>query len=204
MEVDHSLIDKYLSGATSPEETVAVLAAVAVDPELEEYAVSQMRLDYEEDRLNEYDSFIPAGSMAADGDSNLCDFQCELFILRREGETVDGEEAMQVSRRNYWLRTLGTPLYNMGRLLESRGFLVSRIYGADLGRIEECLADKAVIAVVNGDVLEPGRGDGAVLWLPVSGVDTELTSDQSGVPYPAIRPSMAWTLAVTPSNMRFM
>ena len=161
MEVDHSLIDKYLSGATSPEETVAVLAAVAVDPELEEYAVSQMRLDYEEDRLNEYDSFIPAGSMAADGDSNLCDFQCELFILRREGETVDGEEAMQVSRRNYWLRTLGTPLYNMGRLLESRGFLVSRIYGADLGRIEECLADKAVIAVVNGDVLEPGRGDGA-------------------------------------------
>ena len=151
MEVDHSLIDKYLSGATSPEETVAVLAAVAVDPELEEYAVSQMRLDYEEDRLNEYGSYIPAGNMAADDDSNLCDFQCELFILRREGETVDEEKAMQMSRRNYWLRNLGTPLYNMGRLLESRGFLVSRIYGVDfylIGIIFDAVHDRVSKRIV--------------------------------------------------------
>ena len=159
MEVDYSLIDKYLSGGTTPEETVAVLAAIAVNPELEEYAVTQMRLDYEEDRLSEYGSFIPASSMAADDDRNLCDFQCELFILRRGGVDVDGEEAMQTSRRNYWLRGLGTPLYHIGRLLESNGFLVSRIYGAGLGKLKECLADRAVIAVVNGDVLEPGRKD---------------------------------------------
>ena len=160
MEVDYSLIDKYLSGGTTPEETVAVLSAIASNPDMERYVVTQMRLDYEEERLNEYGSFIPAGSMAADDDRNLCDLQCELFILRREGVDVDREEEERTSRRNYWLRDMGTPLFNMGRLLESRGFLVSRIYGADLGTIRGCLADKAVIAVVNGNVLEPGRKGG--------------------------------------------
>lgn len=159
MEVDYNLIDRYLSGGTTPEETVAVLSAIAVNPELEEYVIAQMRLDYEEERLNEYGSFIPASSMAADDDRNLCDFQCELFILRREGIEVEEEDMMKTSRRNYWLRNLGTPLFNMGRLLETKGFLVSRIYDAELGKIRECLRDRSVISVVNGNVLEPDRKD---------------------------------------------
>lgn len=157
MKVDYSMIDKYLSGATTPEETVAVLAEIAVNPEMEEYVIAQMRLDYEEERLNDYGSFIPASSMAADDDRNLCDFQCEIFILRKEGVDVEEEDMMKTSRKNYWLRSLGTPLFNMGRLLESKGFLVSRIYDAGMEKVKECLADKSVIAVVNGNVLEPDR-----------------------------------------------
>lgn len=159
MKVDFPLIDKYLAGGTTPEETVAVLAEIAVNPEMEEYLIVQMRLDYEQERLRDYGSFIPAGSMAADDDRNLCDFQCELFLLRREGIEVEEEDMMKISRRNYWLRDLGTPLFNMGRLLESKGFLVSRIYDADLAKARECLMDRSVIAVVNGNVLDPDRKD---------------------------------------------
>ena len=43
MEVDYNLIDRYLSGGTTPEETVAVLSAIAVNPELEEYVIAQLR-----------------------------------------------------------------------------------------------------------------------------------------------------------------
>lgn len=160
MEVDYKLIDKYLSGSTTPEETMAVLSEIAVNPDLEEYFVTQMRLDYEEERLNDYGSFIPAGSMAADDGQNLCDFQCELFILRKEGAEVKTDDMMNTSRHNYWLQSLGTPLFNMGRLLESNGFLVTRIYEADLEKLVGHLADRPIIVVVNGNVLEPGRRDG--------------------------------------------
>jgi len=165
MEVDYNLIDKYLSGGTTPEETMAVLSEIAVNPDLEEYFITQMRLDYEEERLDEYGSFIPAGSMAADDGQNLCDFQCELYVLRKEGVEVKADDLMNTSRRNYWLQNLGTPLYNMGRLLESNGFLVTRIYDADLEKLVGLLADRTVIAVVNGDVLEPGRRDDAAAGL---------------------------------------
>ena len=165
MEVDYNLIDKYLSGSTTPEETMTVLSEIAVNPELEEYFVTQMRLDYEEERLNDYGSFIPAGSMAADDGQNLCDFQCELYVLRKEGVEVNADDLMNTSRRNYWLQSLGTPLFNMGRLLETNGFLVTRIFDADLEKLVGFLADRPVIVVVNGDVLEPGRRDGEAAGL---------------------------------------
>lgn len=157
MTVDYNLIEKFLSGQTTPEESIAVLTAIATNPEFEEYVVTQRRLDYEEDQLKDYGSFIPASSMAADDGRNLCDLQCELFILRSLKRKVSEATISKLSRKNYWLRDQGTPLYNVGRLLESKGFLVSRIYDAKIETIKQSLKDHFLIAIVNGDVLEPLR-----------------------------------------------
>lgn len=157
MDNKYNIIDKYLSGKTSPEETIEVLASIATNPELEEYLITQKRLDYEENKLLEYSSFIPASSMAADDGRNLCDFECEKYILKKAGLEVDEDELSNTSRRNYWLRNQGTPLFSVGRLLESKGFFVTRSFDNNLQSILSSLADMFVIAIVNGDVLKPTK-----------------------------------------------
>ena len=155
MKINHHTIDKFLSGETTPEETLAILAAISTNPELEEYVVMQKRQDYTHEQLEDYGSFIPAGSMAADDSRNLCDLQCEAYILNQTGTAVSEEELAGESRNNYWLKSQGTPLFNIGKLLETKGYLVQRIYDADLQAIQVALQEgNSVIAVVNGDVLD--------------------------------------------------
>ena len=51
------LIDKYLSGETSNEESIEALTAIASDPKLEAYVIAQRRYSYEEQQIEEYGSF---------------------------------------------------------------------------------------------------------------------------------------------------
>ncbi len=164
MEVKYDLIDRFLAGETTSAESVQALSAIAADPSLEEYVVTQKRFLYEEQQQEAFGSFIPARSLAADDGKNLCDFQCELFILKQEGIIVPEEVLAEQSKKNYWLRNQGTPLYHVGRLLASdelakmtgtNGFLVTRIYDAKWEDLIALLVGHYVIAVVNGDILEP-------------------------------------------------
>ena len=147
-------LNKLLSGKTTPKETLNILETLAIDPALEEQVVSMRRAAYSKELMDDYGSFIPVGSMAADDDSNMCDFKCELKILGLAGKNVPQEELASTSRRNYWLRSLGTPLFNMGKLLEKEGFLVNRKYDASINDLIDDLKKHYVIVVVNGDVLK--------------------------------------------------
>ena len=154
MKISKEKIDKFLLGETSAEETVEILSAVAIDPELEEYIVTSRRMAYTNEQMEDYGSFIPISSMAADnGNNNLCDFLCEAYIMKAMGKEVKENALAAESRRNYWLRGEGTPLYNMGRLLEREGFFVNRRYDADIDLLIESLKKHKVIVVVNGDTL---------------------------------------------------
>lgn len=154
MNIDYQLIDKYFEGNTTAEETVLVLTAIAANPDLEEYFITRKRLEYANEQTEDYSSFIPASSMAADDGMNLCDLQCEAFILQKAGITTSEEDLARESKKNYWLRSQGTPLFNMGKLLESKGFLVNRVYNASIDVLEKMLKKHSVIVVVNGDTLE--------------------------------------------------
>lgn len=154
MSMDYQLLDRFLEGKATPEETVLVLTAIAANPELEEYYVTQKRLNYSQEQIDDYGCFIPVASMAADDGRNLCDLQCEAFILRRAGIDAAEDVLARESKKNYWLRSQGTPLFNMGKLLESKGFLVNRVYNATLDVLERKLKRHSVIVVVNGDALE--------------------------------------------------
>ena len=146
-------VDRFLRGDTSILETMQVLESIAVDPKLEEYVVTERRLDYVNNQMEEYGSFIPLRSVAADDGKNLCEFQCESYILRSMGITTERSVLSERSKQNYWLRGEGTPLYNMGRLLESEGMLVNRCADATIQRLIEALKEHMVITVVNGDLL---------------------------------------------------
>lgn len=154
MKITENIINKFLEAKTTPKETMEILEAIASNPSLEEYVVSGRRAKYTMEQMEDYGSFIPVGSMAAaDGEDNMCDFKCESRILEMAGIEVGKDDLESVSKRNYWLRSMGTPLFNMGRLLEGNGFLVNRIYDATIDNMRKDLEDHYVMVVVNGDVL---------------------------------------------------
>ena len=153
MTITNEIMERFLQGQTSVEETVEIMAAIAINPELEEYVVTQRRMAYTNEQMADYGSFIPISSMAADDGQNLCDFQCETYILKAFGKKIEEDTLANESRQNYWLRGEGTPLYNMGKLLEREGLLVNRRFDATLDELEKALNKYKVIVVVNGDML---------------------------------------------------
>ncbi len=153
MNISIEEVDRFLRGETSITETMEVLDAIAVDSKLEEYVVTERRLNYVKNQMEEYGSFIPVRCMAADDGKNLCDFQCESYILKSKEIKTENAVLAERARQNYWLRAEGTPLYNIGRLLESEGMLVSRCADANVSKLIEELREHMVIAVVNGNAL---------------------------------------------------
>ena len=153
MTISKDKMDKFLLGESSAEETMEILSAIAVDQRLEEYVVTNRRMAYTNKQMEDYGSFIPVSSMAADDGKNLCDFQCEAYIINKEGYKVEENALAMESKRNYWLRSEGTPLFNMGKLLEHEGFLVNRLFNASIDDLEKALKEYSVIVVVNGKTL---------------------------------------------------
>ena len=153
MNITKEKIEQFLRGETSKEETAEILLHIAVNPEFEEQIVTRRRQEYISNQMDEYGCFIPIKSMAADDGKNLCDFQCESYILKKKGKETKENMLSERARQNYWLRGEGTPLYNIGKLMESEGLLVNRCPGATMTQLMEALKDHAVIAVVNGDML---------------------------------------------------
>lgn len=142
-------INDFLNGDLSLQKTVEVLEAMAYDRSLEEEMVSSRRMRYTIQQDMDYGSFLPISKMAADDGENLCDFQCESYILKKHNIEIPNNSLVEEAKSNYWLRGMGTPLYNIGRLLESKGLLVSRVYDANIDKLCEALVKHDVIVVVN-------------------------------------------------------
>lgn len=147
-------IDAFLRGELNAQEVLEVLESAAFDPSIMEYIVTEQRVSSAAELERDYGSFLPVGSMAADDGRNLCDLQCEQFLLKKYGRECKEDKLFSEAKRNYWLRSQGTPLYNMGKLLEANGMVVRRIYDATTDMLKESLAQHSVIAVVNGNCLK--------------------------------------------------
>lgn len=146
-------INDFLDGNLSIQDTLDVLETMAFDTSLEEQVISSQRMRYTRQIDADYGSFLPISKMAADDGENLCDFQCESYILKKHGKEISDSSLVEEAKSNYWLRSMGTPLYNMGKLLESNGLLVSRVYDADVNKLCDALKEYDVIVVVNGSKL---------------------------------------------------
>lgn len=143
----------FLHGNLSVKETLNVLETMAFDSSIEEEIISSQRMNYAKQQEMDYGSFLPIRKMAADDGDNLCDFQCETFLLRRHGKDLSDKSLVEEAKSNYWLSSMGTPLYNIGKLLESNGLLVSRVYDANLDKLCDTLKHNDAIVVVNGTKL---------------------------------------------------
>lgn len=152
-------INDFLNGKTSLPDTFDILETMVFDPSLEEQVISSQRMKYAKQQDLDYGSFLPINKMAADDGENLCDFQCESYILKKHGREISDSTLVEEAKSNYWLRSMGTPLYNMGKLLESNGLLVSRVYDASLEKLCEALDKYDVIVVVNSAKLSGGDYD---------------------------------------------
>lgn len=152
-------LDLFLQGKTSAEETLEILEAMVFDPSLQEYVISTQRMNHAIELRHDYGSFLPITQLAADDGSNLCDVQCERYLLGKYGRVISEDILTMHAQKNYWLSDLGTPLYNVGRLLEDNNLLVVRKYDSDIDLLKKMLEGQDgepvhdAIAIVNNNLL---------------------------------------------------
>lgn len=168
MSKSKKLIEKFCEGKTNSKESLMALHLMALDPKLEQYAkdydetekfvqVLEMRRDYHDAIEKQYSQYIPIYSHAAADGKNLCDLQCENFILKQFGISNDNQSLAEEARTNYWLREAGMPLFNMGRVMEHNGLYVHRLFNATRDNLIDALNNSEhVIVVVNNEMLTRG------------------------------------------------
>lgn len=148
--ISDELLAAYLEGNVNEKEMAQVLQAVGEDSELQEALDIALQLDEEELSLQ----------MAAEGGRNLCDVECEAYVLKQCGIDCDVDELLEVAKAHQWIRRAGTPLNCIGNLVEHQGIKVSRKLKASMEDIRKALANGcAVIAAVDSDKLYPERPD---------------------------------------------
>lgn len=158
--IPQEVLDRYISGEAGLDEIARVTLAMKEDPDLREL-VSILENLHKSGALREDGGNIPMASMAAMSEDNLCDVMCEQYILRDYLGEDAKEDYLDEMLDNCWLKESGTPLHNVGRLLERHGMSVSRKYDCTLEELEESLAKRyKVIAVVDYGQLWNKEADG--------------------------------------------
>ncbi len=152
--ISEELFAAFEEGKVNAEETRQVLNALARDKDLQkEYIVSQ-QLDAMMGSDEAQIDILPISAMAAECEDNLCDFQCEQYILGRRNIGFDTTALSEEAKSNRWLREKGTPLHSVGRILEQHNLIVLRRYGAEIEDIKRGIdAKQDVIAIVNNNTL---------------------------------------------------
>lgn len=149
--ISDELLAAFLEGNVNEKEVAQVLQAAKADAEIQEVFDIAMQLD---------DAEMSMLQMAAEGGRNLCDVQCEAFVLKRCGIDSEVEELLEVAKANHWIRRAGVPLNCIGNLLVHKGLKVTRKLKASIEDIKESL-DKGcgIIVAVDCDKLYPERPD---------------------------------------------
>jgi hypothetical protein len=169
------LMARFYDGETTAAETMMILNAAKEDPELKKEIdfmtsfpedLMDVRVSREEISsakiISLQPSFVPMWRLAAQSKSydknssisNDCVVRCEFEILKTYQPDVTIESLLQLSKDNKWLQPEGTPLYNIGRLLEHHKLSVVRRYDCKPEVIsQELQGNCRVIVVVNAEKL---------------------------------------------------
>lgn len=152
--ISEELLAAFEEGKTNAEETMAILNALAVDENLQEEYILSQKLDAIMKKDEVSMEILPMMALAAESKDNLCDFQCEQFILNRRNIIFDSSILSEEAKINRWLCDKGTPLHSVGRLLECHDLIVLRRYGAEIADIIRAIkADHDVIVIINNNKL---------------------------------------------------
>lgn len=178
-KISDDVLERFISGDTTAEESMAVLQALHEDSELMERYIAVKR--FEAMMAEDEEPSLPMEKMAAKAGDNLCDIICERYILKQRlpkdytllGEAKDeqaflngvknfNEQAWgeiqperQIStREKKWLTEQGVALYNVGRILEGYGFSVTRQFEVTIDALKQLLKrGESLIVVVNEGAL---------------------------------------------------
>ena len=162
--ISEELLASFIEGTTNLENTALVLKALAENEELQEEYILLKKLDAIMGKNAEVIERVPIVAAVAESDDNLCDFQCEQYILKRREIDFDTSLLSEEAKNNRWLREKGTPLHSVGRILEQKDLIVMRRFGAEIKDIIRAInAGHDVIAIVNNNKLL-GKNENALSY----------------------------------------
>ncbi len=150
-EISDNLFSAFLEGNASAEDTMRVLEAARKDPDLRKAIEVCLDLEAEEDTICE--DVLPMQALAANEAANRCAVMCELYILNQHGVKRSITDWEKHAQQQGWLKDGGTPIHNIGRLLEQECFSISRTYHNSVPDLKNALKDHDVIVVVDGKEL---------------------------------------------------
>ena len=165
------LLDAFLEGRTSLEETLAIVEMAKQDEEL--YRIIKLYDDVDRKFKDDFTSkakpakegslasnaitpfcSIPYTAMAADTNCNDCVLACEQLVLQKRGVHFDEEKMRMEALKHRWLRKEGTPLYHIGKVLEMAGLEVHRRFECNIDMlVGELEAGHDVIVAIDGNEL---------------------------------------------------
>lgn len=193
--ISEELLRKYIHGETSVPQTLYVGEALQADANIRERHLALLR---EEELADRRGKEIPLERMAAASEDNLCDLQCEAFILQHFVQSEEVGRRLNETGANTWLKDQGTPLHNMGRILEANGMTVTRRYDCTEEDLEQALARRIrLIAVVDNGMLRKGKADGIFHAVVCMGVNDYLVklydpAEDATLEYPTAEFMAAW------------
>lgn len=146
-EISDNLLSAFLEGNTNVEDTLRVLNAAKHDPELRAVIELSYEMDAEEREANQ---ILPMQALAANEESNKCAILCELYVLSQYGVNRTLEDWDKQAWQQGWFKDGGTPIHNIGRLLEQECFSICRTFHNSLDDLRKALVNGKVIVVVDG------------------------------------------------------
>lgn len=151
-KISDELLAAYMEGNVDEKELSQILHAVESDSELQETLDIALQLEDAEEELSL--------QMAAEGGRNLCDIQCEAYVLKQCGIDCGVDELLEVAKDNHWIRRAGTPLNCIGNLIIHMGLKVAKKQNASIKDVVDALDKKhKIIVAVDSDKLYPERPD---------------------------------------------
>ena len=178
--ISNELMTRFHCGDVSAEEFKKVLMAAEQDPDLEEEIaimasladdIADLKADLSKEISNSQTKVIaiqpayiqPMLKAAQNKDlkaASDCVVRCEYEILKSYQPEVTLDSLLMLTQENKWLQDGGTPLYNIGRILEYYKLSIVRRYDCDLDTVnKELLGGCQVIVAVNAEKLY-GQNDG--------------------------------------------
>ena len=166
--ISDELLALFVEGRTTVEESAAVLAAAKENLDIRYYIETAIEDGmFFKTKVTENAAskpvcqlyklnikHLPVMSHAACGVSNDCVVKCEAFVLSLFGKDSKYKKLYRDARHHDWLRKEGTPLYNIGRLLELAQLSVSRRFGGTPDEIQrELNGNCSIIVALNSDRL---------------------------------------------------
>lgn len=193
--ISDELLRKYIHGETTVHQTMYVAEALKADADVRERHLAFLR---EEELADRRGKEIPLERAAAASEDNLCDLQCEAYILQHFVHSEEVERNLSGTGRNRWLKQEGTPLHNMGRILEKGGMTVTRRFDCTKEDLKWALAKRnRLIAVVDNGTLRTGRADGVFHAVVITALNDYLIklydpAEGAVVEYPTSEFMEAW------------
>ena len=154
--ISAEVLAAFLDGNTTAQESKEIFDALSDDAELRELLHISQSVDSELGLIPQECEFIPMTAMAATcNEENYCSLECEKYILRRHNVEFDEGQLLQNAIQNGWQKENGTALHNVGRHLESKGFVATRQYDASIDDIAHALNENenVIVAVDGGELL---------------------------------------------------